>query len=778
MTLYGPILLYLLSVGYCGLLAAPMVRSAFAKSESIPLMSLSLTVGFPITLVVFSLLTQLNASYEVSLPSTLVLLSVAAWLLWRQQQNPLHNISLPKWDRATDRTLLIAFAIVLTLAVFVRSMWPAVTWDNSVEWVGVEKLFNLSMIQAFTFGQGFPPENLWLAGQPVDYYLLCHALPGLVSWAWRIVSGESAAAGVLFVFSDAFLFAFAGLAVAAWTVALLGHSQRGLQKQRILAIAAVAAATSLLATHAKAVGQVVQALAGFGHPSWMDLYKEVIPFTHSHYPVMTLLLGDHHAFQRIAFLQVAFFGALAMVLLARKTAPAAAILAGLLAAAVALWHTGSVLLGLAVLVPVFLALGLRHVLSKEWRGLAVLTSNAAITAGVALLAVLPSLLSRQGHEVRWYWVEPGLASPLWEFVLAQSGPLLLLAAGCVAAVVVSHARSELPSIESTARSANYLLRVLLPAACLLLVLSFAGYGGVGVATVCVWLILTHPCEPATSGAKDRWPLTLLAAAGFAIWLLPEFVVVDLANRPALEWKRWQMTMRFWLEGYTLIPFFVAVALGPVFAQAMDRPAFRRGSLLVATGVVLSWLCVHLYTIVDRVQLSPDQPGLDGFAFLQRNHRCDAAIIDHLRTLPGRVQVGELCGTGETRPDIPVNYAWPGRIAAYSARPGVCGWSWHVWESSQRVDESAYRGPWSWVRFRDYERTLVSLLQAVVDGRPVALARQELEKFGVTHIVVGEHEMRLFPGLSIDRLAQAFASNASLSSPGGCGVLDMQSDLHR
>jgi uncharacterized membrane protein len=757
----GPIALYLAAVALCAALALPLLRAAFGNGPRVPLFALALTVGYPLALVVFSLIAQAVPDYATALPASLVSLLAASWAVWRWQQRAAGTApQATLHDRRSDGLLLAGFGAALVASGLVRSLWPAVTWDNALPWAGVEKLFNLSMIQAFTFGSGFPPENLWHAGQPIDYPVFAHALPGLVAWTWRVSSGDAAAAGVLFVFSDAFLFAFAGLAVAAWTQALLVRFGGDVRQERALIVAVVTGVGVLLATSGKAVALVFDALTGGAAVSWERLQEQAVPYTYSQYPFWTLLLGDHHAFLKVAFVQIAFFGAMALLLTARRVDPARFVLAGMLAAAVAGWHAGSVLLDLVVLVPATAGIVAVSIARRRWADAVVTIANTLASAALAAVLVLPGWLSRQQPQMRWYVVDSGLASPLGGFVLAQTGPLLFVLAGVAAAAAT---RSGAPWRRDS---------LVLAAALVVLLAAVAGRGGAAVAVACAALVLLTAPHRASEATGDRQPLVILAAAGFALWLLPEFVVGDLASRHVVEWKRWQQTMRFWLESYTLIPFFAVLAWGPDMAAALRRPAFARGAAAVCALVATAWVTVHAIAIADRAARWPDRAGLDGFEFLQRRHACDAAVASHLRSLPGRVQIGEACGTGEVMAAIPTEYSWPGRIAAYSGRPGVCGWSRHVFQFSIRTRGDAHTGPWSWVRFREYERAIVLALASAASNVPAPAAASTLRRFGVTHVVAGGKERRLFPGLSAESLAASLGGTVSFTAADGCGVVQL------
>jgi hypothetical protein len=255
-----------------------------------------------------------------------------------------------------------------------------------------------------------------------------------------------------------------------------------------------------------------------------------------------------------------------------------------------------------------------------------------------------------------------------------------------------------------------------------------------------------------------------------VWLMPEFVAADLASRPVVEWKRWNLAMRFWLEGHYLVPLLAVLALGPAIRIALDDRRYVR-SLVAGSAVVGAlWLVVQAYGVADRRARTPDVPGTSGTAFLARQHPCDAAIVEYLRGIEERVRLGELCGTGEVLRGIPVDYGWAGRIAAFSGRPGICGWTRHVWQFTPALRRGPAAGQWTWVYFRDYEQALQRAYAAARNGMTAPDARSHFDGLGVTHLVLGEQEQRLFPGLSGAGIAQAVGGRVAFEAGGGCAVV--------
>jgi uncharacterized membrane protein len=296
-----------------------------------------------------------------------------------------------------------------------------------------------------------------------------------------------------------------------------------------------------------------------------------------------------------------------------------------------------------------------------------------------------------------------------------------------------------------------------------------GRAGAAVAVGCALLVLLL-APRRTAAGEDRAPLVALAAAVFGVWLMPEFVVGDFSHRPVVEWKRWNLAMRFWLEGHYLVPFLAVLAFAPAVGRALADRRYSRALTAVGTVVGTLWLVTHAYALVERRTRTPDVPGLDATAFLARDHACDDAIVDFLRQLPGRVQVGELCGTAEFVKPVPLDYGWAGRIAAFSGRPGVCGWSRHVWQFTGTLRHGPAAGTPTRDWFREYEFHMMSAYFAAQRRSHAAGAREFLDRAGVTHVVLGEPERRLFPWLGGARLAAALGGRVEFEAGTGCAVI--------
>ena len=136
----GPIILYVLVVAGCGLAAMSVCRLAFGDVRRIPLVSVSLTVGTPLALLLFSLVARLMPPYALAVPVTLLLLA-ALWASGRIQSwraAPVASGGEVAWDRRADLLLLGVYALLLTLLVFLRAGWPSVFWEHDYAHVGSE----------------------------------------------------------------------------------------------------------------------------------------------------------------------------------------------------------------------------------------------------------------------------------------------------------------------------------------------------------------------------------------------------------------------------------------------------------------------------------------------------------------------------------------------------------------------------------------------------------------------------------------------------------------
>jgi uncharacterized membrane protein len=138
-----------------------------------------------------------------------------------------------------------------------------------------------------------------------------------------------------------------------------------------------------------------------------------------------------------------------------------------------------------------------------------------------------------------------------------------------------------------------------------------------------------------------------------------------------------------------------------------------------------------------------------------------------------VRLGELCGTAESIPQVPLDYGWAGRIAALSGRPGICGWTRHVWQFSRRFRRGPDAGEWTWPLFRSYEQNMRDAYVAAARYGTAPQAREFLRGLGVTHVVLGVPESALFPHATAAGLARALGGQVEYEAWSRCAVVRLQ-----
>ena len=183
---------------------------------------------------------------------------------------------------------------------------------------------------------------------------------------------------------------------------------------------------------------------------------------------------------------------------------------------------------------------------------------------------------------------------------------------------------------------------------------------------------------------------------------------------------------------------------------------------------------HKPGVENRIARARQQPSLDAFQGLATMFPADDRIVTFLRGLPARpkVVIAEACGVG--RPNIPVDYNWTGRIAAFSGRMGVCGWARHAMMFNNPLRQSAFEGLTVEQKLASYEEAYVQLLEAIQAGdrESISMYRKILKGFGVTHLIFGVHEKRLFPRLSAEVIAGALQEPLLFAAGDDTGVLPL------
>lgn len=738
----------------------------------LPSRFLELPLGVIVFLVSFSLTAKLIPNYLLAFPISIL----APYLAARLAASP------PKQRFSKDDAICFAiFASVATLTLYLHRAWPAIQWENSSDRAGVEKLFNLSLNQSFLFGEGFPPEWIWLGGEKASYYLLPRVLPGLSAWLARIAFGDPSTGGVQFLLWEAILAGLSASCVTAWSMALLGLRAGSAHIPAIRTIAAALGVFTFFAVHLHGVRLGLSALFSATDVNWWAYSDQVVRYTSNQYPVWLILLGDSHSYAQVIPFQLTLWALLVLTACQTQLNRRLAGLCGLAASAVFLAHFPSAVITLVVWGPAIAMLALRAAIRRHTGALETLISNTAFSLLCALILAFPNW--RVAGQTKVLVPPSNVTSPLLQFLDVQF-PVLLWIVTCLASLISARALTTLRA-EWVARR-----EVVEWVLALSLFSVFASLSverpAIGIA-LCVGVILAAAAHVTARDSEEPAScLSVALALSLAVmWIFPELVAIDHTADNRTLWIRFNVVLRFWPEGYYLIPFVSTFCLGGALVRALDSKVARtRFGGIMAVGCLVFALS-QLPAIWNRDRRSPESASIDGFRFLRESHGADWKVISYLARLPEtpRVELGEACGA-RVYPGTPSDYAWPGRIAAFSGRAAPCGWARHALLFQPKLSN----GEDTWANLRSYETAWLRVLLEA--GAPLHKWSEEerlrfgsesphldaalatLRSLGITHLAYGELEQINFGRLDLSRLAAVTRGSIAFDAGGGIGVLKL------
>lgn len=732
---------------------------------------LQLPLGTTLFLVSFSLVAKVTPSYGY----TLVGLLFVAVLLVALSPQPRKQSRAPiSFDLACYGVFLLAFGLTLHL----HSHWPALHWENTPARAGVEKLFNLSLNQSFLFGHGFPPESLWLAGESTSYYILPRILPGLSGWLARVLFSEPGTAGIQFLLWEAIFVGLSASSVTAWSIALLKLRVPDASARPTIAISISAGLLALTTVHFKGLTLGLESLLDGLPLNWWILQEQVVRYTQNQYPIWLILLGDSHSYSQVIPFQLTLLGLFGFLASEDRINVHLSVLTGISAACVALSHLPSVLLSGVTIAPALLVLLIWESRSPERFRFRALIVNAAICAATAIFAVLPSFSA--GGPTKKVFPSSDVVSRIPEFLDVQFPILVWI--GLLLTVMASSGKisSALVNIREGSTGLSRAGICWLVALALLGGIAMWMFGrpaiSLSIALACALFLLTLAASPLSVSTRVSASILLCA---FGIWILPETLAIDSVADNRTLWIRFNIVLRFWPEGYYLIPLATTFAFGPPLLAALTDVVQRRIFVSLAGSLATLFLVSQLPAIQDRDRRATEQHGIDGFEFLGEIAPIDAQIVSLLARLPASSQVvlAEACGTGRY-PNIPSSFGWPGRFSAFSGRPAVCGWARHSLLHQPKLAEGTAS---TWSRLERYEAAWLRLAleagatltawrdedrEAFRRELPLDRALKFVTDLGATHFVYGESEAKHLGPIDVERLA--IASNGYIELRAGTG----------
>ena len=749
---------------------------------------LALPIGVCGFLVTFTVIAHFVSAYAFTVPLTFLVL----WfLLARHRQQPAPTEGSQCDSRWQSVFSFGVFFLVAGATLSLHSLWPDLHWENTGDKAGVEKLFNLSMHQSFLFGAGYPPEWIWASGEVSRYYMLPKILPGLASWLGRVVFGDPMTGGVQYLLSEAVLVGLSSGAVSAWVMLLLGALAPSSSVRHRIAVGVVLGLLVFVDSHGFALVHGLSQLIAGNEIDWWVLQKEIVQYTENQYPMWLIMLGDNHAYAQVIPFQITLWGTVFLLLLEKKLCLRLTTLVAFGAAAVFLSHVPSVLLNMVTLVPAAVCAICWEASRRNRPRVYALVGNFGVAAiGAALLIALNSKITGNTKHV---FPPPEVVSPVLQFLSVQLWPLtwialvatLTMAGGAL--TTVAFRRAWQLSYPTKAEAPLECISAL--AAWCLVICLYAERPAIAVAILLgiFFFVLILAARIAVEPDVHR-SIAVFCGWVFGVWILPELLAIDNLEDNRILWIRFNMVLRFWPEGYYLIPFVVTIGLGASLLEALRSRGIATIFYGASALLFVLFSLAHIPAIQNRERRAETQQSIDGFRFVARETTYDAQIIEFLSHLPStpRVVIAESCGT-ESYPAIPQSYSWPGRISAFSGRLAVCGWSRHAELHQPELQNSV--GSEVLMRERNFRFHTALLrilsesgasLPGLLGGRAlnregkeisIAEATAILRTFGVTHLVFGEREEMVYGGVVLDQLAAVVRGQVVFrSSKANLGVI--------
>ncbi len=683
------ILAWALSIEVVGLAVLPLLRRFFDNRRDAALLSRPL--GLAIVAYVawgLSLLTPLGFRRLTMLVAVAAV--AAASLALRRRSSPEEAARAPWLAWGEEEKLAAAlFWSATGVLMVVRAAGPAI--------LGAEKFMDLAFLNSLARYPGMPPADPWMSGKTINYYY----------WGYLLAAGEAKLSGVApMVAYNLSVATFAGFSFAA--AACLGLR---LSRGRFL-VGLAAAAGSVFA------GNLTGALDAWSAPFARDFdywhaSRVIGPAnfkTINEFPFFTFFHADLHPHL------LAFPYFIAAFVVAHRWMEAGAekgtrrwlsfLLVALVAGtarAASLWNMPALAI-LIVLCGVF----------RSARGQSLPGLRGALRGGLAgLAAFLLSLLLFYPYTASFHLENRGLGrATMFSGLLEFLGVWGILFAVCLtglwplAAEDTEEARRRrdfgLVIAVAVSLGAGLLLRK--PAMALILFLGLLAFRA-------AWRSL-HAAAGADSEGAFAAFLVLLG-----LGMIGGCELVYFKDTYGPDLQRMNTIFKFYHQAWPLLAIGGAVLAGRAWAGAgRSRPAL---SWLLATCALLAALW-PANVVASRLRQKDGPLSLDARGPLARRDAGDAAAIDWLMK---NAPIGSVVLEASGDP-----YSEFARISSHTGIPTVLGWANHegLWRSSEReVDERLAR---------------IKLFYTTPNPR---VAAETIQKYGVTHVVLGDMERRAY-----------------------------------
>ena len=632
-------------------------------------------------------------------------------LLWIQRA---------RWSELRRRRDLWVIGVVILIVMY--GFGVALRWLNP-EISGTEKPMDFAFLNAVVRASEFPPMDPWFAGEPINYYYLGYSMAGFVVQ----LSGVDLSIGYNLALATLVAPGALAAASAGYDLAALG----GAAGRARLAAAALSMVLVVLAGNLAVIREMFGSQAdddlgfwqGIGWNASRTIQHEdlsgLTDYTINEFPAFSFILGDLHPHVM----------SLPFALLAVSLAVQWMVHAGRLSMSGRFTHmlstvlTGLFLVGLYTLnawdVPTFVGLVLVAGLLGAGRNSARLRSVVprmilAIVLGV--LAWLPYFR---------HYIPPSHGMGLVQ-VRSDALDYLQVFGLFLTAVIVT-----LGLLVWDAPRDRRFLVLLLGSGIAAVVIG----GGEIVAGLMALFVLSGLVLWRRKSDLTVAPLVWLVTSGLALLVIAELVFLD--DFFAVPYERMNTVFKLHYQSWGLL----GVAAGPglilvwrrLSADSGSRARFGRLIFACIFGLLaIPALTYPINAILMKAEASPVSGSLDGLASARRHRMSDVIVAEWLRDhAPRDAVILEAPGRA---------YSSDSRMSTWSGVPTVIGWIQHE-ELWRRSDD----------RIAKREADVNTVYEA---KDPMAM-RAVLDRYAVTHVIVGDSERERYGHESVERLGQYF-----------------------
>lgn len=620
--------------------------------------------------------------------------------------------------RERKRILLFEQVLFLALffaAVFIQSYKPDITL--------AEKEADMMYLQAVLNGRSMPPQDLWFAGKPVNYYYFGYvAMGALVKLA--AVRPEIG-----------FNLAVAGIV----PLACCGAFSLAYNLTRRRGFALLAPLFLMGLGNLDAPVRALSAGGIGGTDWWYEMFahgsREVIPGTIHEFPCFSFLLGDlhpHFIFMPFSFLVLSMI----FVLFARSgdLFPRFSLAGWRLYTAVCALVLGSVFMFNTWDYPTYLLFLALAAVVLAWRNDS-LWKGRSFFGWLLLLVVLSVVLflpfrlqfapAARPHASL---VDAAKRSPLGAF-FTVNGLACFAAFSCLA---VELARC---SAAKTMKLNGWPL-VLLGAGAGVAIGALLGCAAAGImSAVCLLAALAvfSRCE---------WPIEKLFTALLVLFCAVLFLGCELFYLKDFYGERLQRqntVFKYYFQAWILSS--VIFAAGAMFVcerlRGMARIAWQSALAVLVAGALIYPVC-GAYNRCQRFRSGalaplPYLPTLDGSMYIKQRYPGEYAALRWVRE---NIPQGDVILEATGAP-----YSFHGRVSTFTGHPTVLGWG---------NQESLWRD-WSWKRIMERSDDIGRMY----DGTNKESIAPLLQKYGVRYVYVGTLEEKKHNVAGLRAFAGAF-----------------------